>query len=498
MHPSFRVGFGLVGVVLLSALGTLVSACEPSSSSSSGAPPASSTFPTPTTTAPPPPAPTTMPMPMPGSTATPPDGHAWGPAVEISNSTFSNLRGDPHVGIDAAGNAVAVWLEELGDNTRNAIWASHYSAGGAWSAPSTIDNTVGSASAPQVAMTPSGTAVATFAQSESNQGGQVDLVTNRFTGTWATPATLSSMGSNPDHHVLAVGSDGAATLAFQAPDAMFPRAWSARSSTTGTWAPATVMGSNAQPGWWPAVTVAPNGEAVMTWTETAGGPSTTSLWASRTAGGVWQAPSLLTADVGQVLQSIIVGANAGGNAVALWSQRLAGVYTLRSAHLNAGTGTWSAPVTVNDGTREALAPALGVDADGDAVAVWSETNYGVVASRSSSSTASWSSPVLVQARSTGGVAGTIPSVGVDAKGNAVAAWVSSVGSPPRPHVFAAHLASAGNMWTTPIDLPLADPGATPYASETQLSVNAKGEAIVVWHQQTDATAATGIWGRVYR
>jgi hypothetical protein len=335
-------------------------------------------------------------------------------------------------------------------------------------------------------------------QSESNQGGQVNLVINRFTGTWSTPATLSSMGTNPDHHVLAVGIDGAATLAFQAPDAMFSRAWSARSSATGTWAPATVTGSNAQPGWSPAVTVAPNGQAVMTWTETTGGPSATSLWASRTAGGVWQAPALLTADSAEVLQSIVVGSDAAGNVVALWSQRLAGLYTVRSARMNASTGTWGAPVTVNDGKREATAPALGVDADGDAVAIWSETDYGVVANRFTSSTASWSSPVVVQARSTGGVAGTIPSVGVDAKGTAVAAWVQQVGSPPRPHLFAAHFASAGNMWTTPTELPTSDPNATPYAFETQLSVNANGETMLVWHQQTDATAATGIWSRVYR
>ena len=489
MQPARRLALALVAVVAV----TLV-ACEPNSSSSSGALPAIPT-PPPTMTSAPPAMPTTMPAP--GSMTTPPDGRSWGPAVEISNSTFSNLRGNPQVGIDAAGNAVAVWLEELADNTRNAVWASRYSAGGAWSAPATIDDAVGSASAPQVAMTPGGTAVAAFVQFESNQGGQVNLVTNRFAGTWGTPATLSSMGSNPDHHALAVGIDGAATLAFQAPDAMFPRAWSARSSSTGTWGPATVMGSNAQPGWSPAVTVAPNGDAVMTWTETTGGPSATSLWASRNAGGVWQAPALLTTDSGQVLQSIVVGADASGNVLALWSQRLAGLYTLRSARMSASTGTWSTPVTVNDGKREVTAPALGVDAGSDAVAVWFETDYGVVANRFTSSTASWSSPVVVQARSTGVVAGSIPSVGVDAKGTAVAAWVQHIGSPPRPHLFAAHLASSGNMWTAPIDL-LVDPDATPYASETQLSVNAKGEAIVVWHQQTDMPAATGIWSRVYR
>ena len=88
-------------------------------------------------------------------------------------------------------------------------------------------------------------------------------------------------------------------------------------------------------------------------------------------------------------------------------------------------------------------------------------------------------------------------MGVDAKGNAVATWVQPVGSPPRPHLFAAHLSSAGGTWTAPINL-LADANATPYAAETQVSVNAKGEAILVWHQQTDMPFATGIWARAYR
>jgi hypothetical protein len=154
-------------------------------------------------------------------------------------------------------------------------------------------------------------------------------------------------------------------------------------------------------------------------------------------------------------------------------------------------------VTVNDGKREVTAPHLGVDADGDAVAVWFETDYGVVANRFLAGAATWGSPVVLQAHTTGVAAFPEPTVGVDAKGNAVATWVQPVGSPPRPHLFAAHLSSAGGTWTAPIDL-LADANATPYAAETQVSVNAKGEAILVWHQQTDMPLATGIWARVYR
>ena len=157
----------------------------------------------------------------------------------------------------------------------------------------------------------------------------------------------------------------------------------------------------------------------------------------------------------------------------------------------------AAPLTVNDGTREVTAPHLSVDADGDGVAVWFETSYGVVASRFTSSTATWGSPVVLQAKSTGVVSFPVPNVGVDAQGNAVATWVQPVGSPPVPHLFAAHSASASGAWTAPIDL-LADPTSTVYAAETHLSVNAKGEAVLVWHQDAGTTSAPGIWARAYR
>jgi len=491
MKTTLRAPFAFFAVVGLVA-------CEASSAPSSGGAPASTGMlpapaPSVTGTAP------TM-MTMPGSTTAPPDGKAWGPAVEISSSTFSNLRGSPQVAIDASGNAVAVWLEELADNTRNAIWSSRYAAGGAWSTPSTIDNPVGSPTAPQLAMTPNGTAVVVFGQSESNQGGAELLVTNRFTGAWGTPTTISTPGLSPRDPFLALAPDGAATLVLEAADAMFPRAWVARATAAGSWDAPAVLANHAEPGWAPAITVAANGDAVMTWTETGGGPSQTSLWASRNRGGVWETPALLSSDTGQVEASILVGADAGGNALALWSQRLGGIggpYTLRSARLSASTGTWSAPVTVNDGQHEATTARLAVDAAGDAVAVWYEANHGVVASRFLAATATWDSPATVQAQTTGLVAVVEPSVGVDAKGNAVASWVQPIGSPPRPRLFAAQLASSSGTWTAPIDL-LADTNATPYASETQLSVNTKGEAILVWHQQTDMPPATGIWARALR
>jgi hypothetical protein len=496
MQPRSRSAFrSLLGLacVALGAVPALV-ACEASSSPSPGGPtPIGTGFDpggTPTATASP-----TMTA-MPGTMTPPPDPKSWGPAVEISSSTPSDLRGNPQVGIDAAGNAVAVWLEIMADRSRNAIWASRYTAGGAWTAPATIDQPVGNVGPPALAITATGTALVAFQQSESNQGGATGLQVNRFTGAWSGAGVVSSGGQAPQRQAVALGTDGAATVVFQAADAMYPRAWAVRSTAAGAWGGPGAMGTGTEPGWAPAVTVSANGDAVMTWTETGGGPSQTSLWASRNRAGVWEAPALLSTDTGTVENAILVGADANGNTLALWSQRLAGIGTIRSARLDAATGAWSAPVTVSDGLHDAIVPNLGVNAAGDAVAIWAEST-GVVASRFVGAAASWAKPVVVQGTGTGVSLTAEPIVGLDAKGNAVASWVQSIGSPSRPHLFAAHLAAASGSWAAPNDL-VADPSAVPYPAETQVSVNAKGEAIVVWHQETDATHATGIWARVYR
>jgi len=483
------VAFFLQSLVAVAAL----AGCEASPSLTPSAPLATGTeFAPDAATASP-----TMSPTLDGGAPDPAQDKTWGPAVEISNGMPINLRGAPQVGIDATGNATAVWLEALADHTRNAVWASHYSAGGAWSTPATIDNPVGSASAPQLAMTPSGTARVVFGQSESNQGGAQLLVTNRFTGAWGMPTTISSVGLNPDKPVIALAPDGTAAAVFTSSDGTFPRAWVTRSPAAGPWDAPVAMVSNMQPGWAPSVTVAANGDTVMTWTETDGGLSATSLWASRNQGGVWSAPVLLSTDGGAVLGSVSLGVDASGDVLAIWSQRLGTLYTLRSSRMSASTGAWSVPVTVNDGTREVTAPRLGVDADGDGVAVWFETSYGVVASRFTSSTATWGSPVLLPARSTGLVSFPVPNVGVDAQGNAVATWVQPVGSPPVPRLFAAHSSAVSGAWTAPIDL-LGGPSSSLYAAETQLSVNAKGEAVLVWHQDAGMTSTPGIWARVYR
>ena len=492
MKSTLSGAFGLLpcGLVAVFAL----AGCEGGSAPPSGT--------VPVTTAPAP-APGVAPGAAMGSTT--PDGgalvpgssRAWGPAVEISSSAFTDLRGSPQVGIDDAGNAVAVWRELLADHTRNAVLASRYSAGAAWSPPVTIDNPVGSANPPQLAITPSGEALVAFAQSASNQGGAQLLVTSRFADTWGAPVTVSAPGQSPAQPFVAVGADGTSAVVFSASDGTFPRAWAARAPAASAWALPELMASTVQPGLSPSVTVTTNGDAVTTWSETAGGLSETSVWTRRNHDGVWEAPVSLTADTGAVLGSVLVGGDTTGDVLALWSQRLAGRYTLRSARMSAVSGTWTAPVTVNDGTREVTAPHLSVGPSGDAVAAWFETDHGVVANRFTAQAATWGSPVVLQDRSSGGVEFPVPNVGIDAEGNAVATWVQTTGSPAVARLFAAHSAAVDGTWTAAIDL-LADPSAVPYAAETKLSVNAKGEAIVVWSQNAGTPAVPGIWARVYR
>jgi hypothetical protein len=182
---------------------------------------------------------------------------------------------------------------------------------------------------------------------------------------------------------------------------------------------------------------------------------------------------------------------------------------VRATRLDAAGGAWSVPVTVNDGTRYAYEPELSMGDTGNTVVVWHEASdgaqingivdYGVVASRYSAATASWSGPARVQPA--GASAGVAARVALDGSGNAMAVWLQGAsGNAARQEAWVATQDGATGAWGAPMKL-MTDPAA--YASSDssqapQVSINADGDAVVAWFQRTDAPFALGIWMRVYR
>jgi hypothetical protein len=435
-------------------------------------------------------------------------GKTWGAAQFISSGDAPRSPRYPEVVIDSAGNAITVWQEESSGNVRNAAWARRSVAGGAWSAAVTIDQPVGNALQPRIAIAPSGTAVATFAQSTDNNGGGIQVFANRFNGSWGAPQRLEAdIFGRANSPYVGLASDGAATVVFGLPDDTSPRVWANRSTAAGAFSgPALVGGAFANA---VQVAVAGNGQAVMTWLQPTGtGAARSSLWASRNLGATWTAPVQIAADEDAV-SPLRVAADANGNAVAVWQQNMANRATIRAARLDAASGLWSAPVTLNHSTQWGYEPELAIDAAGNATVVWYAANdasqaqrvanLGVLANRFSASTAAWSGAVAVQPNTT--PRGFASHVAVDGAGNAIAVWLQPApGSATRSEVWSAQFDAAGAGWAAPLKL-MTDAAAYVQGGSDQrprVAVNANGEAVVVWYQRVDAATGTGVWARAYR
>lgn len=436
-------------------------------------------------------------------TVTAGSSRSWQPAVKISGGLNTDEPGYPAVAIDAAGNAIAVWQQYVATGgspaLRNGVWSARYSAGVTWSSPLTIDRNVGNAIRPRIAMNPDGVAVAAFSQSTENFGGLVRMVSNRYSGSWSTPLDIDDpvAAANAERPAVAIAPSGVATVAFAQPDGTNGRVWLTRSSTIGTW-PTPLIFDGAGPSDLPELATAPNGDTVLTWVQQTGA-FTRALWARRFSAGAWSAPVLLTTDTGVVNSATIrVAAASNGDMMAVWSQTQGnGRVAVRATRLNALTGAWSAPVTLNDGARDAYDPRVAFDGNGNAMALWNESVGGLFSARFNGGSASWAASFQLQPGSL--VAGGIPQLAIDAAGNAIAVWLQpspTVGT--RYELWTAQAGSTGG-WGTPLKL-MTDPAA--YAQigtdqEPRLAINADGDAVVVWYQRTDAPA-NGIWARVYR
>src|SRR3972149_5294629 len=111
----------------------------------------------------------------------------WGTPIllELDNAGHAYY---PQVAADASGNAVAVWWQF--DGVRVNIWANRFVPGVGWGTAALLEtDNAGNAAYPQVAVDPSGNAVAVWMQSD---GFRYNIWANRFVPGvgWGTAALI--------------------------------------------------------------------------------------------------------------------------------------------------------------------------------------------------------------------------------------------------------------------------------------------------------------------
>ena len=293
-----------------------------------------------------------------------PAGGSWEApaAIEFGSAVVET----PAVAIDAAGDAVLIWRQEVGGN--HVIFATSKPAGGCWRSPVAISSSALNAEAPEVAMSASGAAAAVW-QSSSGATSVVESNTLPLGGSWTGEEAISAPATVTEPpHIVADPTTGA-----------FTAIW----SRSGTGLIAEVASRPAGGGW-----KAP--EQISTPALEAHAPAARRRFGGRrrrrlvpvrrhgrlgrraelAAGGAWASPVRIS-PVGAEAEAPQVAMSPAGGAQVVWSGWNESTHNYATAHRRLlPNGTWQASNQLSLEGEEAYGPHVALDQSGHSVVVW--------------------------------------------------------------------------------------------------------------------------------
>ena len=343
----------------------------------------------------------------------------------------------PQVAMDPTGEAVAVWIRSNGTNT--IVQAAGKPTGSeSWSTPDNLSAAGQNATVPQVAIDSSGNAIAIWLRSNGTNA-IVQAATRPAGGSWSTPEDLSAAGQNASTPQVAIDPAGDVIAVWSRSNGTNTIVQAASRPAGGSWSSPTDLSEVSQNAAQPQVAVNQSGDVVAVW-ERSNGANTIIQAASRPTGGSWSAPVNLS-EAGQNANAPQVAIDPAGDAVAVWN-RASGANTIIQASSALAGGSWSTPIDVSEAGPSTGASRVALDSNGDAVAVWRRSNGAntIIQAASRPTGGSWSAPVNL---SEAGQNANQPRVAIDPDGDAVAIWSRALSMP----VQAARLAAGS--WSTP-------------------------------------------------
>jgi len=332
-------------------------------------------------------------------------GSGWGTARRIDTGTENAAY--PRVGIDAVGNAIAVWPKA------GAIWASRGVVAGTWAAPQRIEGTTSPNGWREVVVHDDGDAVVVWTASPS------DLVAARFSPStgWSSPIvdSISSGCTYPDLIDLSESAPGAIFVSWSSLNKVCARKF----TTPGGWGTEIAMSRQAGGQARPRVGASSDGIAIMLAPELNSTTGKDDLVAYRyNPGSGWSAGLLLAEDAsGETAVTLL----PGGDAMAAWMHHEGTIQQTWASRYAAGTG-WETPVSLSvDGFGDDPA-RLSESTDGSVFLVLNRQNAmeeGVFVRRFAA-TRGWSEGSRIGPMGANII--NAQSLAVDASGNAVVVW----------------------------------------------------------------------------
>lgn len=382
--------------------------------------------------------------------------------LEAEDLSAAGSAGGPKVALDAAGDAVTVWNQSAGGYS--IVQATVRPAGGLWSPPESLSAAGQNAYEQQVAVDGAGNAVAVWRR-WNGANWLVQSAVRPTGGAWSAPHDLSAPGQDALAPEVALDAAGNAVAVWQRSNGAAFVAQAAVRAAGGAWGTAENLSAGGAHS--PQVAVDPAGNAIAVWYLTNGTTSTVQA-AVRPTGGPWGSPQDVSAP-GDGAGLPQVGVDAAGDAVAVWDGSDGSNDIVQASARPAG-GAWSPPQDLSALGQNAMAPQVALDPAGNADAVWERSNgsaYVIQAARRPAAGA-WGLP---QNLSVPGEPALDPEVALDPAGNAVAVWRHGNGG---NDVIQASARPLGGNWEDPKDL------SSSIALAPDVALDPSGNAVAVW------------------
>ena len=294
----------------------------------------------------------------------------WETAMLIQTDLLQGGR-LPQVAVDGSGNAIAVWQQGM-----RSIWSSRYEIGQGWGTAKQIsaaDDPMQLAQHPQIAVDPSGNAIAVWNDPGYIVWGETGVVganiwSNRYvagSGWGSVMAVDTNDSGTRDYPQVAVDDAGNAIVVWQQTDDFNRSIWSNRFAVGLGWGDAELL--DPEGGICPQVSMDGRGNAVAVWSNSG------SIWSNRFAVDVgWGDAQLIeTGDGYAGIPQVAV--NENGNAFVVWQQDDGGCDNIWSNRYEVGTGWETATLIESNNSAMAGEPQVAVDGSGNAIAVWRQS-----------------------------------------------------------------------------------------------------------------------------
>jgi hypothetical protein len=373
---------------------------------------------------------------------------------------------EPDLATDATGDLHAAWSRNTGGRYQ-IRWAALSAGGGAWDAPMTIDSNAGAAYNPRLAVDAGGDVTAVWRQ---GNGTIDDVWSNAYTGgAWGTPQRIESGAAdarNPD-----VATGGGVTLAAWTQYAVGNTGsiFSAVETAPGTWAAEQEIDGAGNAADEAQIAVDGSGRGLAVWVQG-------NAVRGATYTGGWNAAMLVSTALTPAHPRLAM--NAAGDAVAVWeTQHATGGIDIAAATYTVAGG-WSNPVLLEGTPLESSSPAVAIDAAGDAVLVWIQSDglhRNVVATEYFPATGWASGAALIEDNDTGDAKS--PAVAITPAGNATAVWAQEVSGTTgiEQDIFGNRLATGTTNWD--VAMGVSQPGLNDTPAITAI---AGGQVSVIW------------------